>query len=188
MARLPPARIKRRARDIRLILMDVDGVLTNGVLWHFVDTKGGLVELKGIHAQDSIALTWLADAGIRTGIISGRISSGIAERAKAMRMSYVYQHRLDKKDVFAEICADSGFKPSQALFVGDDLQDIPVLKAVGLAVAVPNARPEVLRAAHWVTRARGGDGAIREVAELILQAQGRWAAVLERFDTPPRNR
>ncbi|MBI4679409.1 MAG: HAD hydrolase family protein [Elusimicrobia bacterium] len=181
MARLAVSRLNQRARKVRLMLMDVDGVLTSGVLWHFVDTEGSLVELKGIHAQDSIALTWLADAGIKTGIISGRVSSGVAQRAKALRMSYVYQHRLDKMTVFAEICRDAGTAPEEALYMGDDIQDLPVMRAVGLSVAPPNARPEVRAAAHWVTRAAGGDGAVREAAELVLRAQGRWQGILKKF-------
>ncbi|MBI5208937.1 MAG: HAD hydrolase family protein [Elusimicrobia bacterium] len=181
MPKLRPGQFARLARRIRLVLMDVDGVLTSGVLWHFVDTAGNLVELKGIHAQDSIALAWLAEAGIKTGIISGRISSGVAERAKALKMSYIYQHRLDKKTVFDEICRDAGAAPDEALFMGDDIQDLPVMRAAGLAVAVPNARPEVRAAAHRVTRARGGDGAVRETAELVLRAQGLWRGILERF-------
>lgn len=180
-SRLGRAAVERRAKKIRLVLMDVDGVLTSGVLWHFVDTAGGLVELKGIHAQDSIALAWLADAGIKTGIISGRISAGVAERAKALRMSYIYQHRLDKKTVFDDICRDAKAAPDEALFMGDDIQDLPVMRSVGLSVAPPNARPEVRAEAHWVTRARGGDGAVREVAEMILRAQGRWDDILKRF-------
>ncbi|MFA6317156.1 MAG: HAD hydrolase family protein [Elusimicrobiota bacterium] len=180
-ARLDLAGFNKRARRIKLVLMDVDGVLTSGVLWHFVDTSGALVELKGIHAQDSIALTWLADAGIRTGIISGRVSAGVAERAKALRMSYIYQHRLDKRTVFEEIRRDAGVEPEETLFMGDDIQDLPVMRCVGLSVAPPNARPEVRAASRWVTRARGGDGAVREVAELLLRAQGRWKDVLAKF-------
>ncbi|MBI5623258.1 MAG: HAD hydrolase family protein [Elusimicrobia bacterium] len=171
----------KRARRIRLVLMDVDGVLTSGVLWHFVDTSGSLVELKGIHAQDSIALAWLADSGIRTGIISGRISAGVAERAKALKMSYVYQHRLDKRTVFEQICKDAKTAPEEALFMGDDIQDLPVMRCVGLSVAPPNARPEVRAEAQWVTKARGGDGAVREVAELVLRAQGKWGDILKKF-------
>ncbi|MBI5882248.1 MAG: HAD hydrolase family protein [Elusimicrobia bacterium] len=179
--KLSRAEFNRRARRIRLVLMDVDGVLTSGVLWHFVDTSGGLVELKGIHAQDSIALAWLADAGIKTGIISGRVSAGVAERAKALRMSYIYQHRLDKKTVFHEICKDAGVGPEEAIFMGDDIQDLPVMRLVGLSVAPPNARPEVIAEAHWVTKAEGGNGSVRETAELVLRAQGRWKDILEKF-------
>lgn len=161
--------------------MDIDGVLTDGVLYHFVDTAGGLVELKGIHAHDSISLTWLADAGIKTGFISGRISQGVAERAKALRVTYVYQHRLDKLNVFEEICRDAGAAAAGVLYIGDDLPDIPVLRAAGLGVAVANARPEVKAAAHLVTGARGGQAAVRETVEYLLKANGFWPKILSRF-------
>jgi 3-deoxy-D-manno-octulosonate 8-phosphate phosphatase (KDO 8-P phosphatase) len=161
--------------------MDVDGVLTDGRIFHIVDTRGHLVEFKGIHAQDSIGLSWLAQSGLRTGVISGRLSQGVAARMKILKMTYVYQHRLDKKAVFAEICRDARADPREALYIGDDLPDIPVLRAAGVAVAVANARPEVRRAADWVTRRAGGDGAVREVAEALLKSQGLWEKVLARF-------
>ena len=181
MKRLSPRDLTARLRRVRVVLMDVDGVLTNGILYHFVDTAGKLVEFKGMHSQDSIALDWLAGLGIKTGIISGRISQGVAERMKTLKMSYVYQHRLDKKTVFAEICRDAAVAPKDVLYIGDDIQDLPVLRAAGVAVAVSNARPEVRAAAHWVTRRPGGEGAVREVAEAVLKSQGLWRGVLERF-------
>jgi len=173
--------LKARLRLIRVVLMDVDGVLTDGRIYHFVDTGGKLVEFKGIHAQDSIALCWLAQMGLKTGVISGRVSRGVAERMRILEMTYVYQHRLDKKAVFREVCRDAGAAPEEVLFIGDDIQDLPVLRAAGVAVAVGNARPEVLAAAHWVTRRPGGDGAVREVAEALLKAQGLWQKVLAKF-------
>ena len=180
--KLSSKEVLRRARALKAVLMDVDGVLTSGILYHFVDTAGGLVELKGIHAQDSISLTWLADAGLKTGFISGRISQGVAERAKAVRVSDVYQHRLDKLVVFREICKDAGISPEEILYIGDDLPDIPVLKAAGLGVATANARPETIAAAHLATAVPGGQGALREVTEFVLQANGHWPKVLARFD------
>lgn len=170
-----------KARRIRLVLMDVDGVLTDGRLFHFVDSAGRLVETKGIHAHDSIALAWLAQAGLVTGLISGRISEAVEVRAKELKMSYIYQHRTDKKNVLDEIMRLSGFTLEQIVFIGDDMPDVPVIKVVGLGVAVQNARPQVKAVADWVTRAQGGQGAVREVAELILAAQGHWKAVLDRF-------
>jgi 3-deoxy-D-manno-octulosonate 8-phosphate phosphatase (KDO 8-P phosphatase) len=181
--KLKTAEITKRAAKIKLALMDVDGVLTGGQLFHFVDTTGELVELKGIHAHDSIALSWLAQSGIATGLISGRISRGVDERARQLKVSYVYQHRLDKKNVFDEICEKEGVRPEEVLFIGDDLQDIPVITACGLGIAVKNARPEVHAAAHLSTKASGGQGAVREVTELVLKAQGKWQAILQRF--PP---
>ncbi len=180
MARLTPNKLRERLKKIKLILMDVDGILTNGLLYHFVDTSGAIVEFKGIHTHDSIALTWLADSGLKTGIISGRHSRGMEERAKMLKMTYIFQHRLDKLQVFEEICRDARARPEEALFMGDDLPDIPVLNAAGLGLTVPNACPEAKAAAQWITRRRGGDGAVREMTELVLRAQGSWTRILER--------
>ncbi|HAM35645.1 MAG TPA: 3-deoxy-D-manno-octulosonate 8-phosphate phosphatase [Elusimicrobia bacterium] len=181
MPQLTSRALRDRLRRVRIVLMDVDGVLTSGHIYHFVDTSGELVEFKGIHAQDSIALNWLAQMGLKTGVISGRISKGVAERMKILEMTYVYQHRLDKKAVVAEICRDARSSPQEVLYIGDDVPDIPVLRIAGVAVAVRNARPETRRAAHWVTRRSGGDGAVREVAETLLKTQGLWPRVLEKF-------
>ena len=181
MPQLKAPALRSRLRRIRVVLMDVDGVLTDGRLYHFVDTGGGLVEFKGIHAHDSIALAWLSQMGLRTGIISGRISQGVARRMKILGMTYVYQHRLDKRAVADEICRDAGVALDEVLYIGDDIQDLPVLRVAGVAVAVPNARPEVRARAHWVTRRPGGEGAVREVAEALLQAQGLWRKVLGKF-------
>lgn len=181
MPQLKARALNARLRRVKVVLMDVDGVLADGRLYHFVDTGEELVEFKGIHSQDSIALTWLAQMGIKTGIISGRVSKGVAQRMKLLNMSYIYQHRLDKKVVFDEICRDAKVAPRDILYIGDDIQDLPPLRAAGVAVAVANARPEVLRAAHWVTRRPGGDGAVREVAEAVLKAQGLWKNILARF-------
>jgi 3-deoxy-D-manno-octulosonate 8-phosphate phosphatase (KDO 8-P phosphatase) len=181
MPQLSVRALQARLRRVRLVLMDVDGVLTDGRIFHLVDTKGSLVEFKGIHAQDSIGLSWLAKWGLKTGVISGRMSEGVAERMKILKMSYVYQHRLDKKSVFDEICQNARIGAQETLYIGDDLPDIPVLRAAGVGVAVANARPEVLRAAGWVTRRAGGDGAVREVAEAVLRSQGLWQKVLAKF-------
>ncbi len=100
MAKLKFPKLRARARRIKIFLMDVDGIMTNGLLYHFVDTDGAIVELKGLDTQDSIALTWAADSGLKTGIISGRHSRGMEERAKMLKMTYIFQHRLDKINVF----------------------------------------------------------------------------------------
>ncbi|MEK7656822.1 MAG: HAD hydrolase family protein, partial [Elusimicrobiota bacterium] len=171
----------RRAKRIRLLLMDVDGVLTDGRLYHFVDQAGRLVEFKGFHGRDGVALIWLAENGIRTGIISGRVCPGVRGRAKMLKMSYIVEGTLDKAPALRSILTDSGLSPEETAFVGDDLPDIPVLREVGLGVAVSDACPEARSAAHWVTRSPGGRGAIREVAQLLLKAQGRWSSLLARY-------
>ena len=183
------AGLAARARRVRAVLMDVDGVLTDGTIHHFVDTRGALVEFKGVHSQDSIALSWLAQSGIRTGVISGRDSRGMEERLKLLKTSFIYQGRLDKEAVFDEIRRKAGLESSQILYMGDDLPDLPVMRRAGLAVAPRNARPEVREAAHWVTRSEGGNGAVREAAEFLLRAQGLWEGILRRFvDRPGRLR
>jgi len=171
----------RRARRIRLLMMDVDGVLTDGLLYHFADVRGRLVELKGFHSQDGVALVWLAESGVMTGVITGRASEGVKGRARMLKMRYVVQGTTDKLPPFEEILRKTGLRAEQAAFIGDDLTDLPVMRRAGLAVAVPNARPEVLRRAHLVTKSRGGQGAVREVVELIMRSQGTWRTVLDRF-------
>lgn len=175
----------QKARRAKLVLMDIDGVLTSGTIYHFVNSAGRLVEFKGINSQDSIALAWLAESGFRTGFISGRNSSGVEERLKLLNATFIYQGRLDKKNVFEEICGKASVEASQTVYIGDDLPDIPVLRLAGLSVAVGNARPEVKSWAHWVTRAKGGEGAVREVAELVLTASGLWPGILKRFNAYP---
>lgn len=173
--------LEARLKKIRLVITDIDGVLTGGTIYHFVDTAGELVEFKGIHAQDSIALAWLAESGLVTGVISGRVSKGTDARLRILKVKHIYQHRLDKANVYAEILQAEGLKPEQTLYVGDDLPDLAVMRLAGLAVAPGNARPEVKAAAHWVTKARGGDGAFREMVEALLKSQDLWTPILKRY-------
>jgi 3-deoxy-D-manno-octulosonate 8-phosphate phosphatase (KDO 8-P phosphatase) len=179
--RLSASALTSRLRKIRLVVADVDGVLTGGTIYHFVDTAGELVEFKGIHSQDSIALAWLAESGLITGVISGRVSKGTDARLRILKVTHIYQHRLDKANVFKEILKAERLAPEQTLYVGDDLPDLAVMTRAGLAVAPANARPEVKAAAHWVTKARGGEGAFREMAEALLKSQGLWAPILEKY-------
>ncbi|MFH2204452.1 MAG: HAD-IIIA family hydrolase [Elusimicrobiota bacterium] len=170
------------ARKVRLLLTDVDGVLTDGRLFHFVDTRGVLVEFKGVDTQDGIALAWMARAGLETGVISGRASRGFAARARMLRMKYVIQGASDKVPALEKILRRAKIPAEHVAFIGDDLPDIPVLRRVGWAVAPANARPEVKRCAHYVTRARGGEGAVRETVELILKSQGLWRDICQRYE------
>lgn len=179
--RLSAKALSAAARRVKLVLTDVDGVLTAGPIYHFVDTDGELVEFKGIHTHDSIGLAWLAETGFITGVISGRVSKGVEARMRILKVSHIYQHRLDKAAVLAEILESTGLSAGQTLYMGDDLPDLAVLPRVGLGVAPANARPEVKAAAGWVTKARGGEGAFREAAELLLKAQGLWPGVLARY-------
>ncbi len=174
--------ITELAAGIKLLLMDVDGVLTDGKLYNVPDPSGNMVETKAFDTQDGIALQWLHWKGIRTGIISGRVSPATAERCRQCHVEFVYQGHIEKIPLFEEILAASGLAPAQVAYVGDDLTDVVIMRRVGLAVATANARPEVKRCAHLVTAAAGGRGAVREVCELLLQAQGHWEDLLRKYE------
>src|ERR1700688_71696 len=163
-----------RAKKIRVLLMDVDGVLTDGRIWLLSRRDGTASEIKGFSAYDGAGLKLARAAGLRTGIITGRESTAVAQRARECEIEFVYQGRATKIASFEEIVQITGAAESAVAYVGDDLPDIPVMQRVGLAVAVANAAPEVKRAAHFVTKRSGGDGAVREVIELIVKAQGKW--------------
>src|SRR5262249_1505073 len=165
--------------------MDVDGVLTDGKLINVPDAAGNMVETKAFDSQDGIALQWLRWKGIKTGLISGRVSPATVERAKQCKFSYVYQGHIEKIPVLDEILADAGLEKGQVAYIGDDLTDVVVMHRVGLAVATANARYEVKQEAHYVTHAAGGSGAVREVVELILKAQGGWEEILQKYEISP---
>jgi 3-deoxy-D-manno-octulosonate 8-phosphate phosphatase (KDO 8-P phosphatase) len=175
-----------RASKIKLLLMDCDGVLTNGKLYHFPDAQGNMVETKGFDSQDGIALTWMQWKGFRTGVISGRESLATVERARQLKMNYVYQGHIEKIPILEEIMKDGNFKPDEIAYIGDDFTDIVIMHRVGLAVAVANARPEVKQEAHYVTEASGGNGAVREVIELILDATGHWGEIRAKYEVGGR--
>lgn len=174
--------IRQRASQIRLLLMDVDGVLTDGRLINVPGPDGKMFETKGFDSQDGIALQWLAWHSIQTGVISGRLSPATEERARQVKMTYVYQGHIEKIPILEEILQKSAIPPAATAYVGDDLTDIVVMRRVGFAIAPANARPEVKRAAHYVTTASGGAGAIREVCELLLEAQGHWSDILRKYE------
>jgi len=181
MKKLSPKALSARTAKARIVLTDIDGVLTGGTIYHFVDTAAELVEFKGIHAQDSIAMAWLSECGLVTGVISGRVSKGTDARMRMLKVKHIYQHRLDKSIVLAEIMAAEKATADEVIYVGDDLPDLGPMARVGLAVAPGNARPEVKAAAHFVTKAKGGDGAFRELVEIILKSQGLWDSVLAKY-------
>lgn len=174
--------MKERFARVKLLLMDVDGVLTDGRLFQVPSPDGRMVETKGFDSQDGIGLQWLAWHGIATGVISGRVSPATDERARQVKMRYVYQGHLEKIPILEEIARDSGIAFAEMAFAGDDLTDVVVMRRVGLAIATANARAEVKRAAHYVTAAAGGRGAIREVAELLLKAKGLWTDILKKYE------
>ncbi len=188
MPRTSAATLPARLRRVRLLLMDVDGVMTDGKLYFVPAPEGGMIEAKGFDTQDGVALMWAHEAGLLTGLISGRDSPGVTARAKQLHLTYVYQGHLAKVASYEEILAQARVSDEQVAFVGDDLTDAVVMVRAGLAVAVGNARPEVKRIAHYVTRQAGGDGAIREVVELLLKAQGKWPGILEKYGLGPTRR
>jgi len=177
--------LKQKAAQIRLLLMDVDGVLTDGKLYNVPDAQGKMVETKGFNAQDGIALQWLNWYGIQTGVISGRVSPATEERAKQVKMTYVYQGHIEKVPILEEILGKAGIAAEHVAYMGDDLTDIVIMNRVGLGIATANARAEVKRSALHTTQAAGGNGAVREVVELLLDAQGHWAKVLQKYEVKP---
>jgi 3-deoxy-D-manno-octulosonate 8-phosphate phosphatase (KDO 8-P phosphatase) len=177
-----PISVTELASRIRLLLMDVDGVLTDGKLYNVPDPAGKMVESKGFDTQDGIALQWLSWKGIATGVISGRVSPATEARAQQCHMTYVYQGHIEKIPILEEILSRSGIPGSEVAYIGDDLTDVVVMNRVGLSIAPANARPEVKRCAKHVTEAAGGQGAVREVAEMLLKAQGHWDDLLLKYE------
>jgi 3-deoxy-D-manno-octulosonate 8-phosphate phosphatase (KDO 8-P phosphatase) len=193
-----------RAKKIKLLLFDVDGVLTDGKLFIFPAPAGiqqttldhasrhaddagfgllsqSLIEAKGFHAHDGTAISLARLAGIKTGLITKRISETVALRARDLKLEHVHQGIQDKLTVFEEVLEREKLTAAQAAFVGDDVIDLPVMRNCGLAIAVANARREVKDWAHYVTPHSGGDGALRDAVEYILKAQGKWKQVVDAY-------
>lgn len=168
------AGVRRRAKKIRVLLMDVDGTLTNGDVCLLSMPDGSAEELKIFNAHDGAGLVLAHIVGLKTGLITGRKSAAMERRARDMKLDYVFQGQPRKVAAYEEILREAGATDEEVAYVGDDLPDLPLLARAGLAVAVGNAVEEVKYAAHYVTSRDGGNGALREVVELILKAQGRW--------------
>lgn len=173
--------VRERVRPIKLLLMDVDGVLTDGGLYYLPAADGKPVEFKAFNSQDGLGFHFLNQIGIKTGVISGRESPAVVERARILKMTYVYQGLLEKEGAYAEILADAKLTPEEVAFIGDDFTDVPLMKRSGLACCVGNARPELKEVAHIVARAHGGEGAVREIIEVILREQEKWELVLTKY-------
>jgi 3-deoxy-D-manno-octulosonate 8-phosphate phosphatase (KDO 8-P phosphatase) len=170
------------AARVKLLLMDVDGVMTDGRLYNVPGPDGAMVETKGFDSQDGISLRWLSWYGILTGLISGRDSPATVTRAKQCNFTYIYQGHIEKIPVLEEILADAGISGEEVAYIGDDLTDVVVMRRVGLSFATDNARPEVKACAHHVTDRPGGSGAVREVVEILLKAQGKWPDLLRKYE------
>jgi 3-deoxy-D-manno-octulosonate 8-phosphate phosphatase (KDO 8-P phosphatase) len=163
-----PARLRTSVERIRLVLMDVDGVLTDGGIL-FVD---GGSEGRTFDAKDGVGLHLLRGAGLSTGVISGRTSPAVRRRARELRMNEVHLRVRDKLAAYEDILKRRGLEDDAVCYVGDDIVDLPVMRRVGLPAAPADAHPAVLREAKLITRAAGGKGAVREIADLILEIQG----------------
>jgi len=175
------AEVQERAARIKLLLMDCDGVLTDGRIWLFENGE----EQKGFHTRDGLGIDLLHRAGLRSGIISGRTSRAVETRARTLGMSFVVQGHENKVRAFADVLAHAGVTNAEVSYIGDDLNDIPLILQSGLGVAVADAAPEARDRAHYVTKALGGFGAVREVIELILKSQERWDDLIRDYLEPP---
>jgi len=175
--------ILEKAKQVRLVLFDVDGVLTDGAL--FLGDDGQ--EYKAFHSRDGHGMKMLQASGVEIGIITGRTSRVVELRMESLGIRHVYQGQLDKLPAYERLKAGLGLSDAEIAFVGDDVVDLPILTRVGLAVAVQDAHPLVKQHAHWQTPSAGGRGAGRDVCELVMEAQGRLQPALQRYLTdPPR--
>ena len=193
-----------RARKIKLLLFDVDGVLTDGKLFIFPAPAGtqqsvleqsakhggqggfglhsqSMIEAKGFHAHDGIGISLARLGGLKTGQITKRNSETVALRARDLKLEYVRQGIQNKRSALEEIARQAGLSLKETAFVGDDIIDLPAMRASGFAIAVKNARAEVKSEAHYVTPHAGGDGALRDAVEFILKAQGKWKQIVEAY-------
>ncbi|MGA8489199.1 MAG: HAD hydrolase family protein [Terriglobales bacterium] len=177
--KISPA-LKKRAAQISVILMDVDGTMTDGSVTLLSQNDGTALEIKTFDAHDGQGLTLAQTAGLRTGCITGRESAALLRRAHEMKMEFIYMKQPVKMPAYEEIVQKAGVSDSAVAFIGDDLPDIPLLRRVGLAVAVGDAVPEVKKVAHYTTKALAGHGAIREAIELVLKSKGIWEAMIDK--------
>jgi len=169
--------IIEKAKKLKLLILDVDGVLTDGKL--FFDNEGH--EYKSFHARDGHGIKLLRQTGVEVAVISGRKSNSVALRMKSLGIEYVYQGHEDKRAAFKELLSKVGVTPEQVAHVGDDLLDLPIMTRVGLAIAVNDANFAVKEHADWCTSALGGNGAVREVCDFIMQSQGHFDDILNAY-------
>ena len=175
--KISPA-LKKRAAQIKVLLMDVDGTMTDGGVTLLSQPDGSALEIKTFDAHDGQGLTLAHTAGLRTGCITGRESAALLRRANEMKMEFIYMKQAAKIPAYEQILEKAGVPDRAVAYVGDDLPDLPILRRVGLAVAVADAVPEVKKASHFVTRSAAGHGAIRDAIELILKSKGIWEEMI----------
>lgn len=166
-----------RATEIKAIIFDVDGVLTDGGLYRTDDGQ----EIKRFHARDGLGMRMLSDAGLTLAIITGRTSDVVTHRSHELDIKYVYQGQRDKLPAFEEFCATLELEPSEVAYMGDDIVDMPVMRRAGLAMTVADAADDILAIAHWTSSRPGGNGAAREACEFLLKSLGLYGAAVERY-------
>ena len=172
---------REQALQVRVVLLDADGVMTDGGLYVSEDQQGPS-EARRFHVHDGLAIHMLRRAHLGVAVVSGKVSVPVRRRAESLGITEIHQvSAFGKLEAVADILKRSGVTWAQAAFLGDDLADLPVLREVGLAAAVANAVPEVREAASWVGEVRGGDGAVREFTEALLRARGEWASLVEAY-------
>ena len=169
--------ITEKAKKLKLLILDVDGVLTDGRL--FFDDKGK--EYKCFHARDGHGIKLLRQTGVEVAVISGRKSNSVALRMKSLGVEYVYQGHENKIAAFNEIIQSLSIQPEQVAHVGDDLLDLPIMKRVGLSIAVNDANDPVKEYADWCTKTPGGQGAVREICDFIMRSQGTFDGILKGY-------
>ena len=172
--------VSRRAAAVEAILLDVDGVLTDGT-FEPGDEEAGIPERKRFHSRDGLGLVMAKKSGLRLGFVTGRRSGTVRGRAAELSLDYLREGCFDKGPAFDEACATFGLLPEQVAFVGDDVQDLPALRRAGFAAAPADAHPAVLECVHFVADAPGGRGAVRQIIERILEARGQLDAALFEF-------
>ena len=169
--------IKAKAQKIKLVIFDVDGVLTDGSLFYGDDGQ----EYKAFQARDGHGMKMLQKSGVDIAIITGRQSEVVAHRAKNLNIDHVYQGQLEKLPAFKTLLEKLDLLPEEVAYVGDDVVDLPIMIRVGLAVTVKDGHELVKKHAHWVTENCGGHGAAREICEFIMQAQGTWEPLIQEY-------
>ncbi len=174
--------ISKKAKKIKLVAVDVDGVMTDGSLNLFYTPKKEPVEIKRFYALDGVGIAALRQCGVRMAIITGGSSSATEISANFLGFEFLYHDFFVKLPALEDLAKRTGLKYEEICFIGDDIIDLPVLKRVGLSVGVPNAAPDVKKHVDFTTKNAGGMGAVRETAEFILKAQGKWKSVLEDID------
>lgn len=170
--------IKAKLKVIKLLILDVDGVMTDGRI--IMDDAGR--ETKNFNVRDGHGLKILQRYGVKVAILTGRKSKVVEHRAKDLDIKDIYQKVYNKKEVFEKILKKQKLSADEVAFIGDDIVDVPVLKSVGFSVAVSDAHDVVKKSVHYVTKNRGGNGAVREICEMILQAQGKWPEIAARYE------